>query len=691
MEQLTSSKLRIGVDIGGTFTDATVLNTADGTVRFGKALSTPHNLVNGIFNAIEVAGASPASAEFIIHGSTVAINAILERKGARTALITTKGFRDVYEIGRINRPDSFNLFFRKHVPLVPRDRIFEVPERLRFDGSVIAPLDEPAARAIGRELRDQDVEAVAVMFLHSYANVSHERRMVEILREEVPGVFVAASHDISREQREYERTSTVAANAYVGPRVSHYLGLLEDRLESEGFEGNLLIMQSSGGLFDAGTARVQCIQMLESGPAGGVVAARSVGNSLEARNLISFDMGGTTAKACVLNNGSADLSSDYFVGGYNEGLVIRIPVIDIKEVGTGGGSIAWINAAGGLRVGPESAGASPGPACYGAGGISPTVTDAHLVLGRLSPSRFLDGRMALDLEAAKEAIQTQVAGPLGLDVASAAGGMLAIANATMANAVRAVTTERGLDPRDFALVAYGGAGPLHAVDIARELAIRTVIVPVAPGHFSAFGMLVADLRREYVRTHRAALRRDQLAAIATIAEQLEAEALTWLEQAGIPSSNVVFEWAADARYVGQDHAVTIPLQRGTDEATLVAIKATFDAAHLRRFSHNAPEEPAEIVAVRVSIIGTLSKPALVELDAGSATPPVDAVLERRYVRFDRAGDVVTVVYDRSRLLANNIIDGPAIVQEAGSATCIPGGVRAVVDAAGHLVLTVEDS
>ena len=682
--------LRIGVDIGGTFTDATVLDDRDGSVRFGKALSTTNDLVAGIFDAIAVTGASAASAESMIHGSTVAINAILERKGAHTALVTTAGFRDVYEIGRINRPDSFNLFFRKHVPLIPRDRVFEVPERIAYDGNVVQALDEDAARAIGRELQARGIEAVAVMFLHSYANLAHERRMVEILHDEVPEAFVAASHDVSREQREYERTSTVAANAYVGPRVSRYLARLEERLASDGFAGNLLIMQSSGGLCDVGTARVQCIQMLESGPAGGVVAARLVGAALGQRSLISFDMGGTTAKACVLQDGNADLSSDYFVGGYNEGLVIRVPVIDIKEVGTGGGSIAWLNEAGGLRVGPESAGASPGPACYGAGGTAPTVTDAHLVLGRLSTGRFLDGRIPLDLAAATRAIEDHIARPLGLELSAAASGVLAIANATMANAVRAVTTERGLDPRDFALVAYGGAGPLHAVDIARELAIRTVIIPVAPGHFSAFGMLVADLRREYARTYRARLQADALRTIAAIANELEAEAATWLGHAGVSSEDVLFEWAVDARYVGQDHSVTIPIQQGTSEATLRAIKATFDAAHLRRFSHNAPDEHAEIVAVRVSVIGTLSKPALTDVAAGSTTPPRDAVLERRPVRFDRRAESDAVVYDRSRLLANNVLAGPAIVQEAGSATSIPAGVTALVDRGGHLVLTVED-
>ena len=453
--------LRIGVDIGGTFTDVTVMDTSDGSVVFGKSLSTPDDLVRGILDAIAVTNRSPSDAEFIIHGSTVAINAILERKGAKTALVTTEGFRDVYEIGRVNRPDSFNLAFKKHVPLIPRFLRFEVAERMLYDGSVSKPLDEEQARSVAREIGKHEVESVAVLFLHSYVNTAHEQRMVELLREALPNAFVTASHHVSREQREYERTSTIAANAYVGPRVSTYLERLEKTLAAGGFAGNLLIMQSSGGLCDVGTAREQCIQMLESGPAAGVVASKTVSDVLGLRDVICFDMGGTTAKACVLQGGAAALSSDYFIGGYNEGLAIRIPVLDIKEIGTGGGSIATVDDAGGLHVGPESAGASPGPACYGNGGTQPTVTDAHLVLGHLAADRFLAGRMQLDLAASTSAVATHVATPLGLDVPLAAGGIIAIATAAMANAVRAVTTERGLDPRDFALVAYGGAGPLH--------------------------------------------------------------------------------------------------------------------------------------------------------------------------------------------------------------------------------------
>jgi N-methylhydantoinase A len=678
--------LRIGVDIGGTFTDVTVMNTGDGSVTFGKSLSTPDDLVRGILSAIAVTGRSPRDAEFIIHGSTVAINAILERKGAKTALVTTAGFRDVYEIGRVNRPDSFNLAFKKHVPLIPRALRYEVTERLLYDGSVSIALDEANARAVAQEIAAQNVESVAVLFLHSYVNVAHEARMVELLREALPGAFVTASHHVSREQREYERTSTIAANAYVGPRVSTYLERLEKHLEGDGFTGNLLIMQSSGGLCDVATAREQCIQMLESGPAAGVVASKTVSDALGLGDAICFDMGGTTAKACVLQAGAAALSSDYFIGGYNEGLAIRIPVLDIKEIGTGGGSIAAVDEAGGLHVGPESAGASPGPACYGNGGTLPTVTDAHLLLGHLAADKFLAGRMQLDPAAAARAVADHVATPLGLDVPLAAGGIIAIATAAMANAVRAVTTERGLDPRDFALVAYGGAGPLHAVDVARELAIATVIIPQAPGTFSAFGMLTADLRREYAQTYRAPLTAAGLEGTETFFKTLEAEATAWLQSAGVPSEQTLLEHAVDVRYVGQNYSVTIALKPGARQSE---VKAAFDAAHQQRYSHSAPEEAAEIIAARVSIVGELSKPVLTGLATGTGKPAPASVLGTRNVRFDPRNEVEATVYDRAKLLAGDGFVGPAIVQEDGSATVVPPGVRVVVQPSGHMILTVN--
>ncbi|MGA2391919.1 MAG: hydantoinase/oxoprolinase family protein [Candidatus Lustribacter sp.] len=687
-----SERSRIAVDIGGTFTDVTVMDVATGAVRFGKALSTPGNLAEGVFAAMERAGGSPASAEFVIHGSTVAINAILERKGARTALITTDGFRDVYEIGRINRPDSFNLFFRKHVPLVARDRVYEVPERMLHDGSVWKPFDEAAATALARELVAEQIESVAIVFLHAYANVEHEQRMRELLLAADPRMFVTASHDVSREYREYERTSTTVANAYVGPRVSTYLEALDERLRAGAFGGELLIMQSSGGLCDVATAKSQCIQTLESGPAAGVVGASVLAESFGARDLICFDMGGTTAKACVLQDGIANLSPDFFVGGYNEGLAIRIPVLDIKEVGTGGGSIAWIDEAGGLHVGPQSAGASPGPAAYGLGGTLPTVTDAHVVLGRFAPERFADGRLRLDYAAAESAIERHIARPLGLDVAAAAEGIIAIATTQMAYAVRTVSTERGLDPRDFVLIAYGGAGPMHAVDVARELAIRDIVIPVAPGHFSAGGMLAADLRREYARTFVAPLTTQTLAtSIAQRYDELTAEATAWLAGTGLAGESVRYERAADVRYLGQEHAVTIPLESALDAADAPrAIKDAFDARYLQRYGHNAPEEPAEFVAARVSIVGRLERPRPPALRSGGSDPS-PALIERRPVRFSAGALLETAIYDRARLHAGAALPGPAMIEEAGALTCIPPGVTVTVNPFGHLLLTVENA
>ena len=681
---------RIAVDIGGTFTDVTVMDVEAGTVGFGKALSTPQDLSDGVFAAIAQAGVSTASAEFIIHGSTVAINAILERNGARTALVTTEGFRDVYEIGRINRPDSFNLFFRKHVPLVPRDRCFEILERMLYDGSVWKPFDEASARVLAQQLTDTGIESVAIVFLHAYANVDHEVRMRDILLTANPQFFVTASHQISREYREYERTSTTVANAYVGPRVSRYLENLDRRLRGESFGGELLIMQSSGGLCDVASATTQCIQMLESGPAAGVVGASVLAESFGAKDLICFDMGGTTAKACVLQDGIANLSSDFFVGGYNEGLAIRIPVLDIKEVGTGGGSIAWIDEAGGLHVGPASAGASPGPACYGRGGTSPTVTDAHLVLGRLSAQRFADGRLQLDAGAAEHAIRTCIAEPLGIGVAEAAAGIVAIATTQMAYAVRTVSTERGLDPRDFFLIAYGGAGPMQAVDVARELSIRNVVIPVSPGHFSAFGMLTADLRREYVRTHITPLAGANLTAtIATIYAELAAEAAAWLEETGLIADSVHFERAADIRYQGQEHAVTIPIVTEFDRPDAQrTIKDSFDARYLQRYGHSAPEEAAEFVAARVSIVGRLVKPKPLELPTGGTDPGV-ALIERREVYFSEPVPRMTAIYDRARLTAGAAFDGPAMIEESGSLTCIAPDVHVVVNPFGHLLLTLD--
>jgi N-methylhydantoinase A len=423
--------VRVGVDIGGTFTDVVAFDEDRHTVALAKVLTTPAALAQGVQEGLEKAVVPLGAASFLIHGSTIVVNAILERRGAKTALVTTQGFRDVYEIGRINRPESFNLRFRKHRPLVPRELVFEVPERMLADGTELTPLDEAAAGAVSQLLQDAGIEAVAVVFLHAYRAPAHEVRMCEILHETNASFFVTASHELSREYREYERTSTSVANTSVGPIVSTYLGDLEQRLAQQGFRGSLMIMQSNGGLQDVVTARRQCIQMMESGPAGGVVGTLAVCEALGLEAAIAFDMGGTTAKACVIRRGEPGLSPDYFFGGYNEGLAIRIPVLDIVEVGTGGGSIAWIDDGEALHVGPRSAGAEPGPVCYGRGGTEPTLTDANVVLGRLAPEQFLGGAIRLDRTAAA-ALSERIATPLGVDLERAASGMLEIATVSMA-------------------------------------------------------------------------------------------------------------------------------------------------------------------------------------------------------------------------------------------------------------------
>ena len=441
----TAPPLRLSADVGGTFTDVAAFDEATGELRLGKTLTTPERLVGGIETGVAKADSRFAAARLFLHGTTVAINTILERSGARCALLTTVGFRDIYEIGRVNRPESYNLFFRKHVPLIERALRFEIRERVDAEGAVLIPLDEAEVLRAAEQAVAEGVTAIAILFLHSYRNADHERRAKAIVERRFPGLFVTASHELSQEYREYERTSTAAANAYVGPRVRTYLTEMERHLKDARFDGNFLIVQSTGGLFDVAEARHACIRMLESGPAAGVVGARAVCAAIGIDNAIAFDMGGTTAKAGVIADGEILMTGSALIGGYATGLPVQIPMIDIQEVGTGGGSIARVAPGGGLRVGPQSAGAVPGPVCYGLGGSEPTVTDANLVLGRLAPDRFLGGEMRLDPAKAKAAIEERLARPLGLDPVAAAEGILRIATTKMAHVVRWVTTERGLD------------------------------------------------------------------------------------------------------------------------------------------------------------------------------------------------------------------------------------------------------
>jgi N-methylhydantoinase A len=690
MKPQPSTGTRLASDIGGTFTDVAAFDQKNGRLVLGKALSTPARLVDGIAAGIDRAGARYGDAGVFLHGSTIAINTLLERTGAKTALLTTEGFRDVYEIGRINRPDAYNLYFRKHVPLVERALRLEVRERITADGEVHIPLDEASVHAACDRLEAEGVDAVAIMLLHCYVNPAHEARVKEIVRQRCPSAFVTASHELSQEYREFERCSTAVANAYIGPVVSEYLSGIGAHLRQSGFGGSFLLVQSTGGLYESQQAQHQCVRMLESGPAAGVIGAQALCRALGLEDAVAFDMGGTTAKAGVIHKGEALTTGAALIGGYNQALPVQIPMMDIFEVGTGGGSIAAVDASGALRVGPQSAGAEPGPACYGRGGTQPTVTDANLLLGRLGADRFLGGEMKLDSAAAEHALREHVARPLGIDAVRAAEGILRIAATAMSYAVKAVSTERGLDAAAFALVAYGGAGPLHASAIAREIGMQRVIVPRAPGHFCAFGMLFSDLRYDLVRTWFTRLSDVSFEAIEKVYTALIEEGKGALAASGLEPARIAVARAADMRYVGQEHPVTVALppdvfrRRSRD-----ALKRRFDEEHLQRYGTCAPEEAAEIVSLRATVTGAMKKPRLERVARGARTPPHSARRGTRSAYFAEIGKAVsTPTYARHELRAGNRVDGPALIEEYASTTVVLPGDRLRVDEYGNLVIEV---
>ena len=684
---------RLAADIGGTFTDVAYFNPATGSMSLGKTLSTPQQLVDGIADCVNKAGTRFGDAEIFLHGSTIAINSLLERKGAKTALLITEGFRDIYEIGRINRPDAYNLFFKKHVPLVERSLRFEVSERLTAEGGVHKPLDEAGVHQICEELIARGIEAVAILLLHCYTNPMHEIAVKKIVQERMPNAFVTASHELSQEYREFERCSTVVANAYVGPIVSSYIRQIDQRLASQGFAGAFLLVQSTGGLYESAQAQIQCVRMLESGPAAGVIGAHALCEELDLGDAIAFDMGGTTAKAGVIYNHQVLTTNVAMVGGYAQGLPIQIPLVDIFEIGTGGGSIADVDVGGSMHVGPRSAGAEPGPACYGRGGKFPTVTDANLLLGRLNADRFLGGEMKLDVASATAAICEHIANPLGINPIEAAEGILRIAATKMSYAVKGVSTERGFDAAAFTLIAYGGAGPLHASSIAREIGMRKLIIPRAPGHFCAFGMLHSDLRYDFVRTTFRKLDDMDFDEIQTAFGELERLGRTSLKESGVQPAAVTAAYSADMRYVGQEHSVSVDLSHAMLESRdRLAIKAQFDSVHQQRYGTCAPLERVEIVTLRSAVTGVMEKPPMKKIAAGTATPPAEALRESRDVYYAEIGTKAsTPVYDRDRLLGGNRIGGPALIEEHASTTVVLPGDELEVDSFGNLRITVGGS
>jgi N-methylhydantoinase A len=684
---MTQARMRLAADIGGTFTDIAVFDEKSGKLTFGKALSTPTHLVEGISAGVAKAGSDYRSAGLFLHGSTIAINTMLERTGAKTALLITNGFRDIYEIGRINRPDAYNLFFQKHVPLIERALRFEVRERMLADGEIDKPLDEAEIAALGDELEKLGVEAAAILFLNCYANADHERRAKAILEKNHPKLFVSASHELSQEYREFERCATVAANAYIGPKVRRYIGEIDAHMRAAGFSGSFLVVQSTGGLYEAEQAQSQCVRMLESGPAAGVIGTQALCRALKIDNAIAFDMGGTTAKAGVIHRGEALTTGAALIGGYEQALPVQIAMMDIFEVSAGGGSIARV-VDGSLRLGPQSAGAAPGPACYGLGGTEPTVTDANLMLGRLGADRFLGGEMKLDLGAAERALKNKIGGPLGMSAVEAAEGILRIAATTMSYAVKGVTTERGFDAGDFVLFAYGGAGPLHAVEVAREIGMRNVIVPFAPGVFSAFGMLFSDLRYDFVRTWFTPLEDASFDEVEQVYRALELQGREAVAGTSVKPQKTVVKRSADMRYVGQEHAVTVDLPMTVfTRRDRKAIKRHFDEMHAQRYGTSAPDERAEIVSLRSTVTGLMRKPPQRKISRGQKAPPKAAFGGKRQVYY--AGRFhATPTYKRAELLSGNRIKGPALIEEYASTTVLMPGDTLEVDALGNLVIAV---
>ncbi|MBX3013076.1 MAG: hydantoinase/oxoprolinase family protein [Caldilineaceae bacterium] len=692
---------RLGIDIGGTFTDATLINETTGEIHLAKVSSTPTDPATGFLavtqRILSNQGVAPADVTFVVHGATVATNAIIEGKVARTGFVTTDGFRDLLEIARQIRPSLYDLRFEKPKPLVPRYLCFGVPERLDARGQVLLALDEAVVQAVGAQLHQEGVEAVAVCLLHAYANPIHEERVAALLQAQLPTIPISLSSAVAPEFREYTRASTTVINACIQPVVARYLSRIEEELRNEGITAELLLMQSSGGVFTFAEARHKPVFMVESGPAAGVIAAAYVGETLGYKEIISFDMGGTTAKAGLIQNRMPKVTKEYEVGAAagagvgaqrGKGYPIRTPVIDLVEIGAGGGSIAWVDAGGILRVGPQSAGADPGPVCYGKGGTEPTVTDANLVLGRLNPAYFLGGEIQLDVAAARQAIQERCADPLGMDLTAAAHGIVEIANAAMVNALRLVSVQRGYDPRDFALVGFGGAGPVHANRLAAEIEIPTVIIPPGPGVASALGLLVTDLQHEFATTLIAPVQRLDLAAVEASYQQMIGQGRQTLQREGIDESAMRFVRQVDLRYVGQSYelAVTLPDQP-LREPVLAAVLATFHRTHDRAYGFSAPGEPVEFVNLRLLAIGQIVKPQLRTWAA--ATGAVDQAQKAiRPVYFaDLGGYTDCPIYDRYRLGAGHVVVGPAIIEEFDATTVLLPGYEARVDPFGHLVMT----
>jgi N-methylhydantoinase A len=673
----------LAVDIGGTFTDLVAYDLTSKRLTYSKSLTTYEDLGLGVFDCIRKSAIDMRDALFVKHGTTLVINALLQRNGAKTALLTTRGFRDVLEIGRGNRTHPFDLRFRRDPPLIGRDLRLEVSERVTASGEVREALDTSELESLATTLRDHGVQALAISFLNSYVNPEHEQRAAEHLRRRLPDLYISCGSALSREWFEYERTATAAANAYVGPQLSTYLDKFQDDLRKAGFTGSLLLMGSHGGVLSVERVHREPIALVESGPVGGCIGTAALAKSLDLHNVIAFDMGGTTAKCALIERGEFSVESMYYVGGFDTGFPVRGNVIDIIEVGAGGGSVAWIDDQRRMHVGPRSAGSTPGPVCYGKGGREPTVTDANLVLGRINRDSFLGGEMMLFDQPAREAIETQLARPLGYDdrdgAMRAAHGVLTLANLTMTEAIKKTSVAKGLDPRDFALFCYGGGGPLHGTDLARELHIPLVIVPPEPGNFSALGMLMADARLENVRTFLADFDEAAASQAQAMFAEMETSSRADLEKEfGVTA--IGFTRKVELRYKGQKHSLRVDV----DVIDLAVLRPAFDDAYRRRYGHARPNAPVEFVGLQTTATLEMQRPGEAGLGVDKRAAKAGAPASRPVYFMEAESELPATIYDRYTLPVGFCGAGPAVIEEYGSTTIIGPNDTFAIGALGEI-------
>ena len=679
--------MKVATDIGGTFTDLVAIDES-GSLILEKAHTTPPNFDQGVMDVLEKSGLEPRSIDAFFHGTTTIINALTERKGAKTALITTKGFRDILELARGNRPDLFNLVFEKPAPFVPRYLRREVTERISYKGEVITPLcEENIAKAVDY-LKKEQVEAIAVCYINSYANEDHERQTVAKIKELWPEVYVCPSVDITKEWREYERTSTAVLNAYVMPAASSYIDRLGQRLTGAGIDANRYIMQSNGGTTTFEQAKLTPINVVESGPVAGVFGASILGSLIGEPNIIAFDVGGTTAKCSLIDRGEVKVTTSYYIEKTERsaGYPIMAPVVDIVEIGNGGGSIAWIDEGGSLKVGPRSAGALPGPVAYGKGGEDPTTTDANLIAGRLSAKNF---DMEVSLDHVRAALLDKVGKAFGVDAEEAAESIIRVADSNMNNALKLISVRRGYDPRDFAMVAFGGGGPMHGPTLAKELNIRKVIVPVAASVFSAWGMLMSDIRHDFIQTKILSFQDAPMAALNTMWKEQMEEANALLAAEGVAPEQTMFRFIADMRYMGQEHTVQVSAPAYPwKEEDRSEILHRFHKTHEHFYTFSLPDTPAEIVNLHLVAYGQLAKPALQKISPQEGDI-AGALKETRRVFFSEDGWRDTPIYDRAKLGWGAEAKGPLVVEEPTTATVVCPGQKLSVDQYGNLIVETE--